>query len=74
MSYNAKNYTDQGGERTVIGGILEFTDEARVVNLPDGSVGKAVAVADSTATTVAGLKDNFNALLASLRDAGLMEV
>lgn len=28
--------------------------------------------ADSEATTVAGLKDNFNTLLASLRTAGLM--
>ena len=24
MSYNTKNYTEQGGEKTVIGGTLEF--------------------------------------------------
>ena len=29
-------------------------------------------IADSEATTVAALKDNFNALLAALRTAGLM--
>ena len=32
--YNAKNYTEQGGEKTVIGGILEFTDDAEVLNMP----------------------------------------
>lgn len=34
MSYNTKNYTEQGGEKTVIGGTLEFADDAKVVNLP----------------------------------------
>ena len=43
MSYNAKNYTEQGGEKTVIGGILEFTDEAQVVNLPAGGLSYASA-------------------------------
>ena len=33
--YNAKNYTELGGERTVIGGTMEFTDEAEVVNMPE---------------------------------------
>ena len=33
--YNAKNYTEQGGERTVIGGTMEFTEDARVVNMPE---------------------------------------
>ena len=33
--YNAKNYTEQGGERTVIGGTLKFTDDAEVVNMPE---------------------------------------
>ena len=32
--YNAKNYTEQDGEKTVIGGVLEFTDEAEVLNMP----------------------------------------
>ncbi len=35
MGYNAKNYTEQGGERTVIGGVLEFTDDAQVVNMTE---------------------------------------
>ena len=35
MGYNAKNYTEPGGERTVIGGTMEFTDDAQVVNMPE---------------------------------------
>lgn len=33
MSYNTKNYTEQGGEKTVIGGILEIRDGATVTGL-----------------------------------------
>ena len=36
MSYNTKNYTEQGGERTVIGGILEIKEGAQVIGLPEG--------------------------------------
>jgi len=34
MSYNAKNYTEQGGEKTVIGGTLEIKEGASVTGLP----------------------------------------
>lgn len=37
MSSNVKNYTEQGGERTVIGGELVFEDGARVSGLPSDS-------------------------------------
>lgn len=67
MSYNAKNYTEQGGEKTVIGGVLEVKEGASVTGLP-----AAENQLDSTATTVAGLKDSFNDLLLKLKDAGLM--
>ena len=30
MSYNTKNYTEQGGEKTVIGGTLEIKEGASV--------------------------------------------
>ena len=33
MSYNAKNYTEQGGEKTVIGGTLEIAEGASVTGL-----------------------------------------
>jgi len=70
---NVKNYTEQGGEKTVIGGTLEFTDDAQVVNLPGGSITSAAYQADSTATTVSALKDDFNVLLAKLKAAGFVE-
>lgn len=38
-----------------------------------GVVKKGVAVADSTAEDVATIKNNFNSLLASLRNAGIIE-
>jgi len=72
MSYNTKNYTEQGGEKTVIGGTLEILEGASVTGLPS-SFTPAENQADSTATTIALLKDDFNALLAKLKTAGLME-
>ena len=33
MSYNTKNYTEQGGEKTVIGGTLEIKEGANVTGL-----------------------------------------
>ena len=68
MSYNTKNYTEQGGERTVIGGVLEIKEEASVTGLPS-----ADNQAESTSSTVAGIKDDFNTLLLKLKDAGLMK-
>ena len=113
MSYSAKNYTEQGGERTVIGGEIEILAGAKIkadegaevegfggggYTLPpatsdtlggikvgsglsveeDGTlsadgVTKAENQADSTATDAAGLVTDFNALLAKLKTAGLME-
>jgi len=34
MSYNTKNNTEQGGEKTVIGGTLEILEGASVTGLP----------------------------------------
>ena len=67
MGYNTKNYTEQGGEKTVIGGTLEIKEGASVTGLP-----AAENQADSEATTIAGLVTDFNALLAKLKAAGLM--
>lgn len=70
MSYNAKNYTEQGGDVTHFGGKVIFEDDCEV----DGnSFTPGANQADSTATTVAALKDEFNALLTKLKTAGLME-
>ena len=68
MSYNIKNYTEQGGETTVIGGTLEIKEGASVTGLP-----KAENQIDSIATTIADLKTDFNSLLSKLKSSGLME-
>ena len=67
MSYNTKNYTEQGGEKTVIGGTLEIKEGAVVTGLPilDNQ-------AASTAATVEELVTDFNALITKLKTAGLM--
>jgi Head fiber protein. len=70
MSYNAKNYTEQGGEKTVIGGTLEIKEGASVTGL--SSFTAAVNQASSTATDISGLVADFNALLSALKTAGLM--
>ena len=67
MSYNSKNYMEQGGEKWIIGGTLEVLPGASVTGLP-----AAENQADSTAADVAGLVTDFNALLAKLKAAGLM--
>ena len=80
MGYNTKNYRQQGGEKTVIGGevILAATskvtiDPAAVIEgLPSGSFTPAASQVDSTATTIEELVVDFNALLVKLRSAGLM--
>ena len=64
MSYNVKNYTEQGGETTVIGGTLEIKEGASITGLP-----QAENQADSTASTVADLKSDFNSLLTKLKSS-----
>ena len=67
---NCKNYTEQGGNVTHFGGTVIFEEGVDVRGLP--STSKAESQDNSTATTVAGLKEDFNALLSKLKDAGLM--
>lgn len=50
-----------------MGGAVDLSAYAKTADLP-----KAVTQADSTATTIAGLVVDFNALLAKLKTAGLM--
>ena len=69
--YNTKNYMEQGGNKLVIGGTLEIKPEATVIGLVGGNT-QCEYQPDSEATTIAALKDDFNALLSKLRAAGLM--
>lgn len=68
MSYNTKNYTEQNGEVTHIGGKLIIEDGAVVEGLDAASFEQAAAVADATDDAVT----TVNALLASLRAAGIL--
>ena len=69
---NVKNYSEPGGDKWVVGGTLEVTAEGQL--LLDGvPLARAANQADSTATTIADLKTDFNSLLAKLQAAGLME-
>ena len=71
MSYTVKNYTEQEGAVTHIGGKLVIDEGGSVEGLPSSS--PAANQAASEATTIAGLKEDFNALLSALKEAGLME-
>lgn len=72
MGYNTKNYTEQGGDKTVIGGELAVTAEGKVT-FKGIQLKPAALQADSTAVDVADLVVDFNALLLKLKTAGLME-
>lgn len=60
--YNTKNYTEQGGDVTHIGGKLVFDEGAEL--MPNQAA--------DTAGTTASLKAAFNSLLVKLKNAGLM--
>ena len=70
MSYNTKNYTEQGGEITHIGGTLKF-DEGGVISDFPGAVNQAAG--STSSDTVAKVRADLNALLIKLKNAGLME-
>jgi len=76
MGYNTKNYIEQGGDKTVIGGVLEVKDGG-LIKIKEGALITGLPIAsnqaNSTATTISALKDNFNDLLAKFKDAGFME-
>ena len=60
-----------GGKLTFLpGAIIESGDDLFTPSLPFDQI---AYVPDSEATTIAALKDDYNALLAAIRNAGLME-
>jgi hypothetical protein len=66
MGYNAKNYTEQGGAVTHIGGKLVFDDGATL----EGGIVENVPA--SEATTVAKAVEDLNALISALKASGVM--
>jgi hypothetical protein len=71
--YNTKNYREQDGNRWIVNGVLEVTEEG-VFLLNGKLLIRAEVQPDSTATTVDDLKNDFNSLLQKLKYAGLMEM
>ena len=67
MSYNAKNYTEQGGDVTHIGGKLVFDEGGSIAGFPGAANQEPV-----TGSQVKDVKDAFNALLIGLKNAGIM--
>ncbi|MPM55180.1 hypothetical protein SDC9_101973 [bioreactor metagenome] len=80
-SHNCKNYMTDGGDTLVIGGTLVVESGAMVMGLPldfasVNSTGVIYQVENqraSTATDVATLVNDLNALLEKLKNAGAME-
>ena len=68
---NVKNYTEQGGDASVIGGTLDIAAGGKLT-FAGTELKPAAFQANSEATTIAGLVADFNSLLAKLIAAGLM--
>ena len=67
--YNAKNYTEQGGDVTHIGGKLVFEDGATM----EGGIMPNQEAEKPGSDTVAKVRGSLNALITSLKDSGIME-
>ncbi len=66
--YNAKNYTEQGGEVTHIGGKLIFEEGARL----KGGIIPNQPLEPLENDTVGKVRNSLNILLLKLKDSGLM--
>ena len=62
-----KNYNTDGGDRTVIGGGLEFEPGAEVKGFPG-----AVNLKPKTTDTAGDIRNDLNALITALKNAGVM--
>ena len=71
MSYNTKNHKEQGGERTIIEGELVIAEGGKLI-FNDEELKPAAFQDASTASTVAGVVADLNALITKLKAAGLM--
>ena len=76
METNTRNYHAHGGSEWVIGGKLTFLPEATVEGaegLFDVPISAQIpSIPASTATTMAALREEFNALILGLKASGLM--
>lgn len=67
--YNAKNYTEQGGEVTHIGGVLQFDEGGKMAG---GLLPNQEKVTGTGATGGTNAVNAINALLIKMKNAGLM--
>jgi hypothetical protein len=66
-----KNYNENGGDVTVIGGELKISDGAKITN--DGTQAAAIGDhADPGTATAADIATKQNAILAALRGVGII--
>ena len=78
MEHATRNFHAHGWNEWVVGGKLTFLPGATVegaeglFDIPKGADAQLPFIDDSTATTVAALREDYNALLAALRNVGLM--
>ena len=78
MEHATRNYHAHGGNEWVVGGKLTFLPGATVegaeglFDIPKGADAQIPNIADSTATTVAALREDYNTLLTALKTAGYM--
>ena len=65
--YNVKNYTEQGGDVTHIGGQLVFDEGAGITGFPGAANLKPKAT-----DTAADIREDLNNLITALKNAGIM--
>ena len=67
MSYNTKNYTEQGGDVTHIGGKLVFDEGGSIAGFPG-----AENFTPKTTNTAADIRSDLNGLITKLKNAGII--
>lgn len=67
--YNSKNFREQGGETTVIGGKLKFEDGATIENFPLQALKASSLAPDASAADTLA---KVNEILEKLEASGLM--
>lgn len=68
---NVKNYSEQGGEKWVVGGELQIATGGKLI-FEGVEFKPAQTQADSTASTVEGAVADLNSLITKLKAAGIM--
>ena len=71
MSYNGKNYAEQGGDKWVIGGTLEIKEGATVTGLPEG---EAYSLPVASASVKAAAKGSGDTVPVKIDSAGNLYV